>query len=417
MNSMAPSNPATIFSPDLIRADFPILNRKVNGQPLVYLDNAASSQKPMQVLDRMNDYYREHHANVHRGVHTLSQEATELYEQSRQRIARFIGAGHAEEIIFTRGTTEAINLLAYSFGLSQLQPGDEIILSGMEHHSNIVPWQMMCDMRQASIKVIPVLADGTLDLDAYRRLFTAKTKLVSVVHVSNSLGTINPISEIIRVAHDHDIPVMLDGAQAAPHLSIDVQKLDVDFYACSAHKMYGPTGMGILYGKKDWLNKLPPWQGGGEMIEEVKWSGTTYNQVPFKFEAGTPDIAGAIGMAAACDYIDQFDRHDLTRHEHDLMTACTSAMTAIPGLRVIGTAPEKSPVFSFIVDGTHPYDLGTILDQQGIAVRTGHHCTQPLMDHFAIPGTVRASFAMYNTREEVDRLVTATQKAVKLLTR
>ena len=403
------------FDVERIRQDFPILSRQVNGYPLVYLDNAASSQKPNQVLESIDHYYQHTHANVHRGVHTLSQEATELFERARKTIAAYIGASHDSEVIFTRGTTESINTIAYSFGLSRLKEGDEIILSGLEHHSNIVPWQIVCAMKNAVIRVIPVLPDGTIDLDWFRKNINSKTKLVSVAHVSNALGTINPVKEIIQIAHQQNIPVMLDGAQAAPHLSIDVQDLDVDFYAFSSHKMLGPTGVGILYGKASWLNILPPWQGGGEMIEEVKWSGTTYNKIPFKFEAGTPDIAGAIGLATACDYMNAHDKEAIHQHEQELLNKCTAMMESIPGLRTIGQAPHKTPVYSFFIDGMHPYDIGTILDQQGIAVRTGHHCTQPLMEHFKIPGTVRASFAFYNTLEEVDQLVNATRKAVKLL--
>ena len=415
MNTLSTDRVVVPFNVEQIRKDFPILSREINGFPLVYLDNAASCQKPNQVLERINHYYQNVHANVHRGVHSLSQEATELFEQSRRTIASFIGAAHDSEIIFTRGTTESINLVAYSFGMSQLKKGDEIILSGLEHHSNIVPWQIVCGMKEANIKVIPVLPDGTIDLDWFRKNINTKTKLVSVAHVSNALGTINPVKEIISIAHQHNVPVMLDGAQAAPHLDLNVQELDADFYAFSSHKMLGPTGIGVLYGKSSWLNILPPWQGGGEMIEEVKWSGTTYNKIPFKFEAGTPDIAGAIGLAAACDYMNALDKHALHQHEQQLLTRCTTAMENIPGLITIGKAKEKTPVYSFIVDKLHPYDIGTILDQQGIAVRTGHHCTQPLMNQFKIPGTVRASFAFYNTLEEVDRLVAATQKAVKLL--
>lgn len=412
-----PSGPSLLI-PDVanIRKDFPILSRTINDKPLVYLDNAASSQKPVQVLDSMDHYYRHTHANVHRGVHTLSQEATELFESSRRRIADFIGAPDEAEVIFTRGTTESINLVAYTFGLSQLMEGDEIMLSDMEHHSNIVPWQIVCAMKKASIKVIPVFDDGTLDMEWYERNLSARTKLVSITHVSNALGTINPIEEIIRLAHQQGIPVMLDGAQATPHMSINVKALDVDFYAFSSHKMYGPTGMGILYGKASWLNQLPPWQGGGEMIAEVKWSGTTYNKLPFKYEAGTPDIAGAIGLAAACDYINQLDRDVMLRYEQALLSTCTEAMESIPGVKTVGTAPHKASVYSFIIDGLHPYDIGTLLDQQGIAVRTGHHCTQPLMDRFGIPGTVRASFAIYNTMEEIDKLVHATRKAIQILT-
>jgi len=406
---------AQLFDVEKIRQDFTILSRTVNGHPLVYLDNAASSQKPNQVLDRMDHYYLHTHANVHRGVHTLSQEATDLFEASRRTIASFIGAPSDSEVIFTRGTTESINLVAYTFGLSQLKAGDEIILSAMEHHSNIVPWQIVCGMKGATIKVIPVFDNGTLDLDWLSKNINERTKLVSVTHVSNALGTINPVTTIIKMAHGYGVPVLLDGAQASPHLTINVKELDVDFYAFSSHKMYGPTGMGILYGKSSWLDILPPWQGGGEMIAEVKWSGTTYNTLPFKFEAGTPDIAGAIGLAAACDYINSMDRKAMSKHEHLLLTTCTQAMESIPGIRTFGTSIEKASVYSFTVDGLHPYDIGTLLDQQGIAVRTGHHCTQPLMERFGIPGTVRASFAPYNTIEEIDTLVKATQKAIKIL--
>lgn len=415
MSTTAANAGAQVFDVERIRKDFPILSRSVNGHPLVYLDNAASSQKPDQVLDQMDHYYRNIHANVHRGVHTLSQEATDLFESSRSRIASFIGAPSDKEVIFTRGTTESINLVAYTFGLSQLKEGDEIILSAMEHHSNIVPWQIVCGMKGANIKVIPVFEDGTLDLDWFSKNINAKTKLVAVTHVSNALGTINPVTTIIRIAHEHGVPVLLDGAQASPHLKIDVKELDVDFYAFSSHKMYGPTGMGILYGKSSWLDILPPWQGGGEMIKEVKWTGTTFNSIPFKYEAGTPDIAGAIGLAAACDYINSLDRNAMAQYEHLLLTTCTDAMNSIPGVKAIGTAPDKASVYSFNIHGLHPYDIGTLLDQQGIAVRTGHHCAQPLMDCFSIPGTIRASFAVYNTIEEIEKLVQATHKAIKIL--
>ncbi len=403
------------FDVDTVRKDFPILSRSINGHPLVYLDNAASSQKPWQVIDKMDQYYYTTHANVHRGVHTLSQEATDQFELSRRMIASFIGAPSDTEVIFTKGTTESINLVAYSFGLSQLQPGDEVMLSALEHHSNIVPWQMVCGMRNATIKVIPINLAGEIDLDWFEKNISEKTKIVSIAHVSNALGTINPVEEIIRLAHDRGIPVMLDGAQATPHMQINVKDLDVDFYAFSGHKMYGPTGIGILYGKSTWLNALPPWQGGGEMIEEVKWSGTTYNKLPFKFEAGTPDMAGAIGLAAACEYISSMDRSSLMAYEQMLLDTCTKSMSEIPGLFPVGQAKNKASVFSFNVKDIHPYDLGTMLDQQGIAVRTGHHCTQPLMDFLCIPGTVRASFAFYNTVEEIERLVQATLKSVKIL--
>ncbi len=398
-----------------IRKDFPILNRTVNNHPLVYLDNAASSQKPDFVLDKMDYYYHHLHANVHRGVHQLSQEATEAFEQARRQIAEFIGASSDTEVIFTRGTTESINLVAYTFGMSQLKEGDEIILSGLEHHSNIVPWQMICAMKGAHIKVIPVFDDGSLDINWLSKAINDKTKLVAVAHVSNALGTINPVEQIIKIAHRNGVPVLLDGAQATPHLKVDVTALDVDFYAFSSHKMYGPTGIGILYGKSNWLNTLPPWQGGGEMIDQVSWSGTTYNKIPFKYEAGTPDIAGAIGLASACEYISSFDREKVIHHEQMLLKLCTEAMSDIPGIVPIGQAPEKASVYSFNIKDLHPYDIGSILDQQGIAVRTGHHCTQPLMDRFQIPGTVRASFAMYNTADEIDKLVKATYKAIKIL--
>jgi cysteine desulfurase / selenocysteine lyase len=411
-----PSLPvAKRFDVEQIRKDFPILSRTINGYPLVYLDNAASNQKPVQVLDSMDHYYRNTHANVHRGVHTLSQEATELFEAARRRIALFIGAAIDSEVIFTRGTTESINLVAYTFGLSRLQEGDEIILSAMEHHSNIVPWQIVCAMKKAAIKVIPMFDDGTLDMEWLEKNLTEKTKLVSVTHISNALGTVNPVEEIIRLAHHQGIPVMIDGAQAAPHLSINVKELGADFYAFSSHKMYGPTGIGILYGKSSWLGMLPPWQGGGEMISEVKWSGTTYNTLPFKYEAGTPDIAGAVGLAAACDYITGLGREEMIVYEQTLLKTCTEAMESLPGVKTIGKAPHKASVYSFIIEGLHPYDVGTLLDQQGIAVRTGHHCTQPLMDRLSIPGTIRASFAVYNTLKEIDQLVTATKKTIKIL--
>lgn len=403
------------FNVSDIRNDFPILNRLVNHQPLVFLDNAASSQKPDQVLEAMNNYYQNYHSNVHRGVHTLSQEATEKFEQARISVARFIGASSSEEVIFTRGTTESINLIAYSFGLSQLKEGDEILVSGLEHHSNIVPWQIVCSLKGAHLKHFEVLPDGSFDLADLLNKISGKTKLIAVNHISNSLGTINPVEKIITLAHQHNIPVLIDGAQAVSHIPVDVVKLDADFYAFSSHKMYGPTGMGILYGKRKWLDLLPPWQGGGEMIKEVSFTGTTFNTLPFKFEAGTPDIAGAIGLKAAIEYLTQFDREDLVAHENMLLGYCTTLMAEIPEVIPVGTTKDKAGVYSFNVNGVHPYDVGVILDQQGIAVRTGHHCTQPVMDKFGIPGTVRASFAIYNTMDEVEKLVTATKKAIKML--
>jgi len=415
MSTLSPGTSIASFDVKEIRKDFPILSRTVNGQPLVYLDNAASSQKPEQVLKSMDHYYHTMHANVHRGVHQLSQEATDAFEQARRRIAQFIGAPSESEVIFTRGTTESINLVAYTFGLSQLKEGDEIILSALEHHSNIVPWQIVCGMKGANIKVIPVFEDGTLDIEWLEKAISTKTKLIAVAHVSNALGTINPVEKIIQIAHQQGVPVLLDGAQATPHLAIDVSALDVDFYAFSSHKMYGPTGIGILFGKSSWLNTLPPWQGGGEMIDEVKWSGTTYNKIPFKYEAGTPDMAGAIGLAAACDYISSIERNGMAHHEHMLLKTCTDMMSGLTGITPIGQSPHKASVYSFNIKGLHPYDIGSILDQQGIAVRTGHHCTQPLMERFQIPGTVRASFAIYNTIEEVEKLYHATLRAIKIL--
>ena len=415
MTTSAQGTRTRLFDVMEIRNDFPILSRSVNGHPLVYLDNAASSQKPEQVLKAMDHYYHHSHANVHRGVHHLSQEATDLFESARTTIKSFIGAPTSREVIFTKGTTEAVNLVAYTFGLSQLKAGEEIILSAMEHHSNIVPWQIVCEMKGASIRYIPVFENGELDVEWLERSVSDKTRLIAVAHVSNSLGTINPVEQIISIAHNRGIPVLLDGAQAVPHLTVNVSELDVDFYAFSSHKMYGPTGIGILYGKESWLNALPPWQGGGEMIEEVSWSGTTYNKLPFKYEAGTPDMAGAIGLAAACDYISNLDRNELLDYEKLLLKTCTNAMENLQGITTIGTATHKASVYSFNVKGAHPFDVGTILDQQGVAVRTGHHCCQPLMAHYNIPGTVRASFSIYNTLEEVERLVEATQKAIKIL--
>ncbi|MEO5907339.1 MAG: cysteine desulfurase [Saprospiraceae bacterium] len=415
MNILSAGTKVKPFNVTDIRKDFPILSRTVNGQPLVYLDNAASSQKPNQVLEAMDHYYQNTHANVHRGVHQLSQEATDLFEQSRRTIASFIGAPSDAEVIFTKGTTESINLVAYTFGISQLREGDEIILSALEHHSNIVPWQIVCGMKGAKITVVPIDERGVLDIEWLEKAITDKTRLISVAHVSNALGTINPVKQIIDIAHKNNIPVMLDGAQATPHLQVNITDLDVDFYAFSSHKMYGPTGIGILYGKSSWLNTLPPWQGGGEMIDKVSWSETTYNKIPFKYEAGTPDMAGAIGLAAACNYMTSLDRDAMHDHEHSLLQKCTEEMGNIPGMQPIGQAEDKASVFSFNVKGLHPYDVGTMLDQQGIAVRTGHHCTQPLMERLQIPGTVRASFGIYNTMEEIDRLVQATKKAVKIL--
>ncbi|MCB0655453.1 MAG: cysteine desulfurase [Saprospiraceae bacterium] len=400
---------------EVLRQQFPLLQTTMNGKPLVFLDSAASSQKPQMVLEALDHYYRYTHANVHRGVYTLSQEATEAYEQGRRIARRFLNAAHDEEVLFVRGTTEAINLVAASYGRKYLQHGNEILLSGLEHHSNIVPWQLIAEATGAQIRVVPVLDNGELDLDAYRKLLGDRTRMVAVAHVSNTLGTINPVEEIIRLAHDRGVPVLLDGAQAAPHTTIDVQALDVDFYAFSGHKVYGPTGIGILYGKKKWLEELPPYQGGGEMIAQVTFEKTTYAELPHKFEAGTPDISGAVGLGAALQFVMDAGREAIALHEARLLEYTTGNLLEIDGLRIYGTAAEKAGVVSFLVDDIHPYDMGTILDQLGIAVRTGHHCTQPLMDRFGIPGTVRASFGMYNTREDVDRLITGVRKAVRML--
>lgn len=403
------------FDHKAFRAAFPILNQEVNGQPLVYLDNAASSQKPKEVIDAVSAYYLKDHANVHRGVHTLSQRATDQFEEVRRKIAAWINAPSDKEVIFTRGTTESINLVANSFGKAFIEEGDEVLISAMEHHSNIVPWQLMCDEWGAVLKVIPVDDRGCLDMRAFDEILSGKTRLVAVNHISNSLGTINPIEEIIEKAHKVAAAVLIDGAQAAPHAPIDVQALDADFYCLSSHKMYGPTGMGILYGKEYWLNDMPPYQGGGEMIDRVSFEGTTFNDLPFKFEAGTPNIADTIGFGAAIDFLKHWDLNAMSAYEQELLEYGTAQLLKIEGLRIIGTAPKKASVISFLVGDIHPFDMGTILDQLGIAVRTGHHCTMPLMEQFQIPGTVRASFAAYNTKEEVDALVVGVKRAVSML--
>ena len=403
------------FDVEQVRKDFPILHREMNGSPLVFLDNAASSQKPSSVIDAISRYYEYQHANVHRGVYQISAEATDAFEASREAATEFLNAASSKEVIFTKGTTDGINLVATGFERGILQPGDEVLITAMEHHSNIVPWQIACENSGATLRHIPLDDSGQLVLDDLDTLLNEKTKIVALVHVSNSLGTVNPVEEIIARAHDLGVPVLLDGAQATPHMRIDVRELDVEFYACSAHKMYGPTGIGLLYGKEDWLDRLPPYQGGGEMIREVTLEKTEYNVLPFKFEAGTPNIAGVIGLHKAIDYISTLDWDAVSEHEAKLMARTEELMTTIDGLRMIGTAPDKVSVFSFIIDGIHPHDLGTLLDQQGVAVRTGHHCTEPLMNCFSIPGTVRASFSIYNTLEEVDKLYAATSKAVKML--
>jgi cysteine desulfurase/selenocysteine lyase len=397
-----------------IRKDFPILSRKVNGKPLVYLDNGATSQTPIQVIDAIVDYYTNYNANIHRGVHTLSQEATDKYEEARHKIQNHFNAKHAHEIIMTSGTTESINLVANGFA-SLLKRDDEIIVSALEHHSNIVPWQMLCEKTGAILKVIPMNDKGELVMSEYNKLLSNKTKIVFVNHISNALGTINPIAEIIEKAHQVDAAVLIDGAQACPHIKPDVQVLDADFYVASAHKMCGPTGVGMLYGKEAWLNKLPPYQGGGEMIADVTFERTTYADLPHKFEAGTPNICGGIAFGAAIDYLDAIGFDNISKYEHELLEYATKKLLEIEGLKIYGTSKNKTSVISFNLEGIHPYDVGTILDKLGIAVRTGHHCAQPIMAYYKIPGTVRASFAFYNTKEEVDILVEGVKKAKMML--
>lgn len=397
-----------------IRKDFPILQTTVYGYPLVYMDNAATTQKPWPVLEAMEEYYTEINSNVHRGVHYLSQQATEAYEAGRKKAAEFIGAKHSHEIIFTRGTTEGINLVASSFGRKFIKEGDGILISGLEHHSNIVPWQMLCEDRKAVLKVIPIDENGEWVLDGLEGLLRG-VKLVAVNWVSNALGTINPVATIITAAHRLGIPVLLDAAQAVQHMEVDVQELDVDFLAFSSHKIYGPTGIGVLYGKEEWLNQLPPYQGGGEMIKTVSFEKTTYNELPYKFEAGTPDMAGAIGLGAALDYLQGLGIGNIRKAENELMAYALDALQAVEGLRFIGKAGARAGVISFLVGNIHPFDLGEILDKQGIAVRTGHHCAQPIMDRYCIPGTVRASLSFYNTAGEVDRLVAGIRKAITVL--
>jgi len=398
-----------------IREEFPILKREVNRRPLVYLDNAASSQKPQVVIDAITHYYSHYNANVHRGVHTLSQEGTNAFEESRRLVKEFINASKIEEVIFTKGTTNSINLLAYSWGRTYIKEGDEIIISSMEHHSNIVPWQMLCEEKKAILKVIPINDKGEIIWDDFLKLITDKTKFISAVHISNALGTINPVREIIEEAHRRNIFVHIDGAQAAPHLNIDVQEIDCDFYSFSAHKMCGPTGIGILYGKEKWLEEMPPFEGGGEMIKTVSFDKTTYNDLPFKFEAGTPHIEGAIVLGTAINYLNSIGLQNIAQRENDLLSKATSAISEIEGVRLIGTAEKKSSVLSFLVNAIHPYDMGMILDKMGIAVRTGHHCCQPLMDIYRIPGTVRASFSFYNNENDIDRLIEGVHKSIKML--
>ncbi len=400
---------------DSIREQFPILHQEVNGKPLVYLDNGASSQKPKRVIDAISHYYENDHANVHRGVHTLSQRATDAFEAVRKQVQHFINAEHEHEIIYTRGTTEAINLVASSYGKVFIEEGDEVLISTMEHHSNIVPWQMMCEEWGAVLKIIPITESGEIIMDRFDELLSGRTAMVAVNHVSNSLGTINPLHEIINKAHKVGAAVLIDGAQSAPHMSVDVQDLDADFYCFSAHKVYGPTGIGILYGKEQWLNDMPPYHGGGEMIDKVSFEETTYNTLPFKFEAGTPNIADTIALGEAIRFMDDIGIENIGAWENELLQYATEKLLEVDGLRIIGTAKNKASVISFLVGDIHPFDMGTILDQLGIAVRTGHHCTMPLMDWYGIPGTVRASFAVYNTKAEVDVLVDGVKRAAKML--
>ncbi len=405
MSSAAPvTAPAAAFDVERVRRDFPILDRQVNGHPLVYLDNAATAQKPQAVIDAMSAFYGTTNANIHRGVHTLSVEATGRYEEARGKVQRFIGAARPEEIVFVRGATEAINLVAGSWGRANVRRGDEIILSAMEHHSNIVPWQILCEQTGARLRIVPINDAGEFRLDEYERLIGDRTRLVATIHVSNTLGTINPVKEIVRIAHARGVPVLLDGAQAAPHLPIDVRDIGCDFYAIAGHKMFGPSGIGVLYARHDILDGMPPYQGGGEMILNVSFERTTYNAVPHRFEAGTPNIAGAIGLGATVDYLQSLGMDRIAAREDELLAYGTQVLSQIPGLRLIGTAARKTAVLSFLVDSIHAHDIGTILDQEGIAVRTGHHCTQPLMERFGITATARASLAFYNTTADIDAL-------------
>lgn len=403
------------FDVTAIRRQFPILQRTVKGKPLIYLDNAATSQKPQVVIDALVNYYSYNNANIHRGIHTLAEEATAAYEATRDAVQHFIGTNSREEIIFTRGTTEGINLVAYTWGRQNIRKGDEIIISTLEHHSNIVPWQVLCEEKGAILKVIPITDNGELELDAFEKLLTDKVKLVSIVQVSNALGTVNPVKQIIDMAHRAGAVVLVDGAQSSVHLDIDVVEMDTDFFAFSSHKLYGPTGIGVLYGKKELLETMPVFQGGGEMIKEVSFEKTTYNELPYKYEAGTPNIADTVAFKAALDFINETGKAAIRKHEDELLAYATAKLEAIEGLRIVGKAKEKVSVVSFVIDKAHPQDIGILLDNRGIAVRTGHHCTQPLMQRLGIPGTIRASFAAYNTREEIDELVTGLQKAIKLL--
>jgi len=404
----------TMFDVERIRKDFPVLRQLVHGKPLVYLDNAATSQKPKAVVETMERYYLTGNSNVHRGIHLLSERATEAFEGARAKAARFFNVGDVREIVFVRGATEGINLVAHSFAGPRLAAGDEVLISEMEHHSNIVPWQIVCRQTGALLRVVPINDDGELRVDEYERLLSPKTRLVSITHVSNALGTINPVKQLIEMAHERGVPVLIDGAQAAPHLPVDVQALDCDFYVCSGHKLFGPTGIGVVFGKARHLEAMPPYQGGGDMILSVTFEKTIYNEAPLKFEAGTPHIAGAIGLGAAIDYLGSIGLDRIAAYESDLLVYATDAISTIPGIRIIGTAKEKASILSFVLDDVHAHDIGTILDQEGIAIRTGHHCAQPVLQRFGVPATARVSIAFYNTRDEVDALVKAIYRATEL---
>lgn len=403
------------FDPLAIRNDFPLLAKTVNNKPLIYFDNGATAQKPQVVIDAIDHYYKNQNANIHRGVHTLSQEITVAYEEARTIVQNHVNALHAHEIIFTKGTTDAINLVAHSFGKKFINEGDQILISAMEHHSNIIPWQQLCDEKKARLQIIPINQNGEINIEVFKTLLSTETKLVAITHVSNTLGTINPIKEITEIAHTKNIPVLIDGAQAVPHLMVDVIDLDADFYCFSAHKLFGPTGIGVLYGKEKWLKELPPYQTGGGVIKTVSFEKTIFADLPLKFEAGTPHIAGAIGLAAAINYVNKIGLEKIAHYENDLLVHATKLLSQIEGVKIIGTAKHKAAVISFVIDGLHPFDIGMILDKQGVAVRTGHHCTQPLMQIFGVEGTVRVSLAFYNTIQEIDAFVVALRKAIKML--
>jgi cysteine desulfurase / selenocysteine lyase len=414
VSTTAPVRPQEPLDVAVLRRDFPILARQVHGKPLVYLDNAATTQKPTQVLDAVGDFYRHSYGNIHRGVHELSVAATDAYEAAREKARAFVNAAEAREIVFVRGTTEGINLVAQTFGRQRVGKGDEVVVTALEHHSNIVPWQLLCDEKKAHLRVIPIDRRGAVQLDELERLLSDRTRIVSVAHVSNALGTLVPVRRIVEIAHSRGVPVAIDGAQAVPRLAVDVREIGCDFYTFSSHKMYGPTGVGVLYGRAELLEEMPPYQGGGDMISSVTFEKTTWNVLPYKFEAGTPNIAGGVGLGAAIDYLGRVGIGNVTAHEEDLLDYATRTVSALPGLTVIGTAPEKIGVLSFTLDGIHPHDVGTVLDQEGIAIRTGHHCAQPVMEFFGIPATARASLALYNTREEIDALAEGIRKVQRM---